>query len=124
MSIMKFFTDEHIPKATVQGIRRKGYIVIRSEDVGMKSATDEELLIYATDHDYTLLSMDDDVTRLYKEWRMNERDHMGIVYAPMAKYKGEAGIGPVVRWCVEFAELIEAGAGTLEGDVKNKLFQL
>ncbi len=124
MSLMKFFTDEHISKDTVLEMRKKGVTVVRCEDIGMKSATDEELLIYATNHNYTLVSMDDDVTRLHADWLEQGREHGGILYAPMAKYQGTLGIGAIVNWCVEMATLIEEDIGTIDADVKNQLFWL
>src|SRR5690606_33631115 len=124
MSGMQYFTDEHIPKDAVIEIRKNNITVVRCEDVDMKSATDEELLIYATNHNYTLVSMDDDVTRLHSDWLEQGRVHAGILYAPMAKYQGVSGIGAIVTWCVDMATLIEQGVGTLEDDVENELFCL
>ncbi len=120
MSKLRFFTDEHIDKAIVTQLRRRGVDVLRCEDCGMKSAADSELLEYATQNGYVLLSMDDDVTRLHVEWVEDGKPHGGIFYVPMAQFQGQAGIGMIVRFCTEFAELIEGGAGDLD-DVQNQL---
>ena len=121
MSKMKFFTDEHLSKRIIDEIRKHDITIVRCEDVGLKEAADEELLTYAADNAYTLISMDDDVTRLHDEWIETGRTHYGIVYAPMSKYQGAKGISRIVTWCVEMAELIEEGAGTIEDDIKNSI---
>ena len=121
MSILKFFTDEHIAKAIVDQLTNRNIDVVRCEDVGMKSADDSKLLEHATQNGYTLLSMDNDVTRLHHEWIDAGKQHNGIFYAPMAEFQGQQGIGAIVRECALWAELVEGGAGTLEKDVHNRL---
>ena len=121
MSKLKFFTDEHMDKAVAIQLRQRGIDVLRCEDIGMKSATDNELLEYASQNGYALLSMDDDVTRLHAESIRENKFHGGIFYAPMALFQGQAGIGPIVRYCAEFASLIEGGAGDMEADIHNQL---
>ena len=124
MSILKLFTDEHIAKAIVDQLRKYNIGVVRCEEVGMKNADDSELLEYATEQGYVLLSMDDDVTRLDVQWRDVGRQHTGIFYAPMAQFQGQSGIGAIVTFCAEWAELIEDGTGTLEDDIHGKLFYI
>lgn len=121
MSDLKFFTDEHIAKVIVNQLRQLDIDVLRCEDVGMKSADDSTLLEYATQNGYALLSMDEDVTRLHSEWVKAGKQHGGIFYAPMEQFKGQKGIGPIVRDCAEWTELIETGAGTLSEDIHNRL---
>lgn len=121
MSKLKFFTDEHIDKAIVTQLQLRGVDVLRCEDAGMKSATDAELLEYASQNGYALLSMDDDVTRLHAEQIREGKPHGGIFYAPMAQFQGQAGIGLIVRYCAEFAELIEGGAGSVVEDIHSQL---
>ena len=124
MSELKLFTDEHISKAIVEQLRRHVIDVLRCEDVGMKAADDSQLLEYATENGYALLSMDDDVTRLHAEWVQAGKSHGGIFYAPMAQFWGQQGIGPIVRFCTEWAALIEDGAGTLAEHIHNQLLYI
>ncbi len=98
-SKLKIFTDEHIDSAIVDQLRRAGIDVLRCEDIGMKSADDSELLTYAAQNGYSLLSMDDDVTRLHIEYMQAGKHHKGIFFAPMARFQGRDGIGPIVRYC-------------------------
>jgi hypothetical protein len=124
MSELKFLTDEHVAKAIVDQLRKRNIDVIRCEEAGMKNASDSELLEYATEHGYVLLSMDDDVTRLDAQWREAGKQHTGIFFAPMAQFHGQSGIGAIVTFCVEWAELMEDETGTLEDDIHGRLFYI
>jgi uncharacterized protein (DUF433 family) len=121
MSKLKIFTDEHVSKAIAEQLQRRDIDVLRCEDAGMKTAADSELLEYATTNNYVLLSMDDDVTRLHAEWIEAGKNHGGIFYAPMAQFSGAQGIGPIVMFCEEWAELIEDGTGTLAENIHSQL---
>ncbi len=124
MSELKIFTDEHISKAVVEQLRQRRIDVLRCEDVGMKANEDSRLLEYATENGYVLLSMDDDVTRLHAEWMQTGRDHKGIFYAPMAQFSGQQGIGPIVLFCVEWAEQIERETVFLAERIFNQLLYI
>ena len=121
MSKLKFFTDEHIDKAIAIQLQRRGVEVLRCEDVGLKSVADDDLLEYASKNGYALLSMDADVARLHSERITEGKTHGGIFYARMSQFQGQAGIGAIVSFCSEFAELIEGGAGDLNHDIHNQL---
>lgn len=121
MSKLKFFTDEHISKVIVEQLRQRDIDVLRCQDVEMINTDDELLLEYATENGYAFLSMDDDVTRIHSHWLRMGKSHGGIIYAPMAEFQGQKGIGRIVSFCAEWAELIEEGAGSLEDDIHNHL---
>lgn len=124
MSQLKFFTDEHIVRAIVVQLRQQNIDVLRCEDVGMKNTDDELLLEYATEHGYALLSMDADVTRIHNQWLSRGKSHGGIFYAPMVEFQVQQGIGSIVRDCIQWAELIEGGAGTLSEDIHSQLWYI
>jgi hypothetical protein len=86
----------------------------------MKSASDSELLEYATQNGYALLSMDDDVARLNAEWVKAGKHHGGIFYRRWSSSK-DSRVGPMVRECATLAELIEGGVGTLADDIHDQL---
>ena len=121
MSRLKFFTDEHMSKAIVEQLRLRGVDVLRCEDVGMKAVDDSRLLEYATENGYVLLSMDDDVTKLHAEWVKTGKRHKGIFYAPMTHFGGQAGIGPIVLFCAEWAALVGDSADDLAENIHNRL---
>jgi hypothetical protein len=121
MATLRIFTDGHIPRAVVDQLRLRGIDVLRCEDVGLKAASDRELLEYATERGYVLLSMDDDVTRLHAEWITAGRTHGGIFYAPMAQFQGQQGIGPLVLFCSAWNARLQQGGGTLEDHLHTQL---
>ena len=41
---VSFITDEHLPKAIAQGLRRRGVDVVTVAEAGMLGASDERLL--------------------------------------------------------------------------------
>jgi hypothetical protein len=121
MSRLRIFTDEHIDKAVVEQLRQRGIDVLRCEDAGMKSTDDSILLEYATQNGFVLLSMDRDVTRLAAQWATEGKHHGGIFYAPMAQFKGQAGIGSIVRFCTAWSARIENQLDTLSDNIHNQL---
>jgi predicted nuclease of predicted toxin-antitoxin system len=44
---VKFYTDEHVPFAVTQGLRRRGVDVLTVQEAGMQAAGDEEHLALA-----------------------------------------------------------------------------
>ncbi len=121
MSKLKYFTDEHVSMRFINELKKRNITVIRCEDVGLKEASDEELLTYAAENKCTLISMDDDVTRLHKKWLAEDKVHYGIFYAPMEDYQGTQNIGHLIQVCADYAMLIEEHVGTIEDDMKNRL---
>ncbi len=59
--------DEHIPKTVVQRLESYGIEVLHVEDIGMKGAGDSELIRYALENDYSILTIDDDFRKLGEE---------------------------------------------------------
>jgi hypothetical protein len=41
---VKFYLDEHVPRAVARALRQRGVDVIRAQEAGMLGATDEEHL--------------------------------------------------------------------------------
>ena len=59
--------DEHIPKTVVQRLDSYGIEVLHVEDIGMKGASDPELIKYALENNYSILTRDDDFRKLGEE---------------------------------------------------------
>jgi hypothetical protein len=75
----------------VAGLRRAGVDVVRSADVGMGGATDEEHLARAASLGRALVSANvRDFAKLHGEWARNGRPHAGLVLVTQQRYsKGE-----------------------------------
>jgi predicted nuclease of predicted toxin-antitoxin system len=120
MSRLKFYTDTHIDKQVAIQLRQRGVDVVRCEEVGMATADDETHLLYATEHQLTLITKDADFRAKHFEWMSQDRSHHGIFFCAE---RHTAAIGKIVNACYEFAQLIESGAGTLE-DIKNEFYDI
>ena len=75
---IRFYTDENVSKAVINGLRRRGADVVSTPDAGMLGKSDEEHLALATRLGRVIFTQDDDFLSL------NHRGftHMGIIYAP------------------------------------------
>ena len=98
MSDIRFYVDEHVPKAVVGGLRRRGIQVVRIPEVGRLGDSDESHLAFARDQGLVLFTQDDDFLQLAAS-----RDHAGIVYARQG-----TSIGDMVRGLVLIAGVLDA----------------
>ena len=120
---LTFYLDTHISKHVALQLRQRGVMVVRSEDVDLRAATDEQHLTYATQHGHVMVSQDSDFTVLHVEWLEAGTSHCGIMYVS-SDVQGEAAISLLVMALYEYFELIENGVGTLEADIHNRIFFL
>ena len=100
MSEVRYFTDEHVAKAVIAGLRRRGVDVVSVSESGMLSASDEELLAFAVSQGRVIFSQDDDFLRLAAQGY----EHAGIVYAHQRTPIGEIVSGLMLIHSVLSAE--------------------
>lgn len=81
---IKFYLDEHVPKAVAKGLKRRGVEVITVIEEGLRGATDEEHLKKAKSEKCVIFTQDDDFLRLHAAGN----EHSGIVYAHQGKAIG------------------------------------
>lgn len=77
MNDIRFYTDEHVARAVVRGLRERGVDVLSVPEVGMMGASDEEHLALARREGRVLFTQDTDFLRLAAAGV----PHAGIVYA-------------------------------------------
>ena len=77
MARIRSFTDEHVARAVVIGLRRRGVDVLTVPEAGTLGASDAEQLQRASDEERVIFTQDDDFLRL----EAAGTDHAGIVYA-------------------------------------------
>ena len=85
---IKFYMDEHIPRAVSEGLRRRGVDVLTTQDAGMLGAFDRDHLMLAAEQQRVILTRDADFLRMHATGIR----HHGIVFVP-----AQAPIGGMIR---------------------------
>ena len=75
---IKFYTDEHVPKAVINGLRQRGADVMTTKEAGLLGAADEAHLAFARNEHRVIVSQDDDFIRLHAAGKQ----HSGIAFFP------------------------------------------
>lgn len=94
---VKFYFDEHVPRAVAKGLAQRGYTVIMAVDVGMIEKDDDtEHLPYAAQQDAVLVTRD----KPFASRAQERTDHAGLIC-----WTGkDDDFGGMVRKLSEFAE--------------------
>jgi hypothetical protein len=123
---LKLLVDEQVNPRVAKALRDKGVTAIYIHDLGLAGTglADEPLLELAISREETLLTLDEDFPPIHAIWQREGKNHYGIFYGSTDKYQRTGAIGALVEFIVFWHEVIEAGAGTLEEDVYNKLIHI
>jgi predicted nuclease of predicted toxin-antitoxin system len=78
MAEVRFYADEHIPKAIIRGLRQRGIDILGVADAALMGAGDIVHLRRARGERRVIVTQDDDFLRLAAAGE----PHAGIVYAP------------------------------------------
>ena len=89
MERIKYYFDEHIPQAIVDGLRRRGVDVLTIQAAGRSGLPDDEQLAFATQHGRVMVTMDSDYLILAAQGQ----PHAGIAYAK----PGTRSIGELIQ---------------------------
>lgn len=120
---LRFYFDTHIARAIAEQLRLKNVDVVRCEEVGMASASDEAHLQYATDEGRIMLSQDDDFLTLDAEWKQQNRQHAGIMYEP-GHLQGASQVSYIVRQVMFYNEAEDGGAVDYQTEIGNRVIFL
>ena len=85
MEQIKFYLDEHIPRAAAEGLRRRGVDVLTVQEAGRSGLADPEQLRFALSERRVLVTMDSDFLILASRGASNA----GIAYADPRMSIGE-----------------------------------
>lgn len=99
MEQLKLYTDEHVAKAVVRGLRYRGIEVLTVAEAGMLGASDEEHIERARAEGRVIFTQDDDFLRLHS----HGIDHAGIAYAAQG-----TTVGDVIRGLVLVCQVLDA----------------
>ena len=97
--LIRWYMDEHAPRAVAQGLRRRGVDVQTTQEAGMLHAPDDLQLSYATSQGRAVFTQDDDFLALAAVSTV----HAGIAYAPQG-----TSIGQLVRGLMLITEIYDA----------------
>jgi hypothetical protein len=78
MAEIRFYADEHIPKAVIQGLRQRGVDILTVAEAALLAANDVTHLRFVREVSRVIVTQDDDFLRLAAAGE----SHAGIVYAP------------------------------------------
>jgi predicted nuclease of predicted toxin-antitoxin system len=77
---VRLYLDRHIMNRLAVDLRGRGYDVVRTEEVGKDTATDEEQLAFATAENRSILTFNiRDFAPLHEAWQAAERPQTGII---------------------------------------------
>ncbi len=99
MSQIRYYTDEHVARAVIHGLRQRGIDVLSVPDAGMMAATDEAHLAFAFTQGRVIFTQDTDFLRLAASGAL----HAGVVYAPQ-----HTSIGDIIRGLVLIYQVLQA----------------
>lgn len=84
MGEIRLYTDEHVSRAVVSGLRQRGVDILSVPEAEMRGADDEAHLALALAQRRVIFTQDDDFLRL----AASGHAHAGIVYAPQRTSTG------------------------------------
>ncbi|MFC1851955.1 DUF5615 family PIN-like protein [candidate division CSSED10-310 bacterium] len=93
---IKFYADENVPRAVVEGLRKRGLDVLTPHDTGMLGKSDEEQLVFALNQKRVILTRDQDFLRLHSR----AFNHCGIIYTSHKKSIGDIIQGMLLIYSV------------------------
>ena len=96
---MKFYLDEHIPKAVADGLRRRGIDVLTVQEARRVGDPDRKLLAFAAMKRRVVVTFDDDLLALDTAGI----PHSGIVFSQ----SGRRSVGELIEILVLIANVIE-----------------
>ncbi|MEO1077889.1 MAG: DUF5615 family PIN-like protein [Bacteroidota bacterium] len=88
MAAVRFYTDEHVPRAVIEGLRHHGADVVSTPEAGMLGKPDAEHLAFALREGRVVYTQDDDFLKLAAA---------GAAHAGVAYLRQGASIGQAVR---------------------------
>jgi hypothetical protein len=97
---IRLHLDENVSGAVAEGLRRRGVDLTTAQDAGLLGADDVAHLEFAAAQVRTLVTHDDDFTRIHA----GGMSHAGICYCPKDKYS----VGELIRILVLVYECLSA----------------
>lgn len=103
---VRLYFDRHIFARLAVDLVGRGFDVLRTEQAGLDTATDEEQLAYAATERRAILTFNiGDFARLHEKWRADGRIHSGII---VSRQLGSREYGLLLRRMLQLLNRITA----------------
>ena len=99
MSDVRYYADEHVPKAVDVGLRARGVDVQSTAEAGGLGASDDAQLAFALSHGRVMATHVDDYLGLAARGAL----HAGIAYAPE-----QTSVGEIIRGLMLISRVLSA----------------
>ena len=96
-------TDEHISNALVEGLRARGWDVVRAVDVFGQKTDDEVLFEYAAREGRVIVTTDNDFETIAESWLREWRRFPGVILWPQ-RHRQRMSAGDSLRELDALAE--------------------
>lgn len=87
------YMDVHIPRSVTDALRRRGVVVLTSQDDGTSEWDDARLLARATELQHVLVTQDEDLLAIAHTLQTQGQSFGGVIYS----HQLDASIGELVR---------------------------
>lgn len=94
-----FYTDEHVSKAVISGLRRREVDVLTTPESGLMGASDAEHLNFSKKEGRVIFTQDADFLRLHAR----TGEHSGIVYA-----SATTPVGKIIKGLMLIHDILSA----------------
>lgn len=111
MEHFKLLADENITGAVIDQLARQGIEIRRVSQVLPEGAPDPDVLEYAFENGYALLTHVERITRHIAR-RSDAGNEQNGVFIAGHHLQGERGIGAIVSFVLEYYDLIAGGAAS------------
>ncbi len=96
---VRYYTDEHVSRAIIRGIRQRGVDVLSVPEAKMQGAIDQEHLVLAGLEGRVLFTQDDDFLRLASS---------GVAHAGIAYARQGTSTGAIIRGLMLIHQVLNA----------------
>ena len=97
---MRLYTNESVPVAVAEGLKRRGVDAFTARDAGNLGLSDEEQLAFAPSQGAVIFTHD--FLKIAHNWLAAGHDHSGIVYAHQQRFR----VGEIIRRLKVLDELL------------------
>jgi predicted nuclease of predicted toxin-antitoxin system len=112
-------TDENMENAISEQLKKRGIDASRAIDVLPVGTKDDELLEYAFQHGYSIVTYDKNIAS-HIDSRLDAGKKYAGVFIATEKLQGGKGVGLIIDFIADYDALIKGGAASVEDDVYNR----